>query len=85
MTLAFDTTKTIFTSYRSSFWDTAFVDGINTLVEFVASTDIHAINMEAWPHNHKRVVWSFVVTCIPLKLLKLIAVEERGGTGRVSK
>jgi hypothetical protein len=46
VTLAFDTTKSIFTSYRASFWDSAFVDGINTLVEFVTSTDNHAINME---------------------------------------
>jgi hypothetical protein len=46
VTLAFDTTKSIFTSYRTSFWDSAFVDGINTLVEFVTSTDNHAINME---------------------------------------
>jgi hypothetical protein len=46
--LAFDTTKSIFTSYRAVFWDTAFVDGINTLVEFVISTNNHAINMEVW-------------------------------------
>ena len=44
--LAFDTTKHIFNNFRGIFWDTAFVDGVNALVEFATNAESHTINME---------------------------------------
>lgn len=46
VTLAFDTTKQIFNQFPDAFWDVAFVDGVNALVEFVINSENQTINME---------------------------------------
>lgn len=46
MTLAFDTTKQIFNQFPDAFWDVAFVDDVNALVEFVINSENQTINME---------------------------------------